>query len=118
VDSQIRKSGYNDLRRRYRDGLNERGLGAHMLFLNAADFGPRDPGKPGIHGGLWAQYLLDNAATVTEALALLEKVQIVMTEARGPKRRCILPSRMRAAIPPSLSTSAASVSFTTAVSSS
>ena len=67
------------------DGLNERGLGAHMLFLNAADFGPRDPSKPGIHGGLWAQYLLDNAATVTEALALLEKVQIVMTEARGTK---------------------------------
>ena len=67
------------------DGLNERGLGVHMLFLNAADFGPRDPSKPGIHGGLWAQYLLDNAATVTEALALLEKVQIVMTEARGTK---------------------------------
>jgi penicillin V acylase-like amidase (Ntn superfamily) len=67
------------------DGLNERGLGAHMLFLNAADFGPRDPSKPGIHGGLWAQYLLDNAATVNEALALLDNVQIVMTEARGTK---------------------------------
>jgi choloylglycine hydrolase len=67
------------------DGFNEKGLAAHMLFLNAADFGPRNLSKPGIHGGLWAQYLLDNAATVTEALALLENVQIVMAEARGTK---------------------------------
>ena len=67
------------------DGLNERGLAAHMLFLNAADFGPRDTSIPGVNGGLWAQYLLDNAGSVTEALALLEKVQIVMTEARGTK---------------------------------
>ncbi len=67
------------------DGFNEAGLGAHMLFLNAADFGQRDASKPGVHGGLWAQYLLDNAATVEEALALLEEVQIVMAEARGTK---------------------------------
>ena len=65
------------------DGFNERGLAAHMLFLTATDFGPRDPSKPGIHAGLWAQYVLDNAATVEEALALL--VQPVMTEARGHK---------------------------------
>jgi choloylglycine hydrolase len=67
------------------DGVNERGLTAHMLFLNAADFGPRDPAKPALHAGLWAQYLLDNAATVTEALALLDKVSLVMAEARGSK---------------------------------
>ena len=41
-----------------------------MLYLNATDFGPRDPAKPGVHAGLWAQYLLDNAATVAEALAV------------------------------------------------
>ena len=67
------------------DGFNERGLGAHMLFLKSADFGPRDTSKPGVNGGLWAQYLLDNAATVNEALALLDNVQVVMTEARGTK---------------------------------
>ena len=65
------------------DGLNEAGLGAHLLYLTATDFGPRDPALPGIHAGLWAQYVLDNAATVTEALALLDKVQVVMVEARG-----------------------------------
>jgi penicillin V acylase-like amidase (Ntn superfamily) len=67
------------------DGFNERGLAAHMLFFNAADFGSRDSSKPGVNGGLWAQYLLDQAATVNEALALLDNVQVVMTEARGTK---------------------------------
>ena len=67
------------------DGINEAGLAAHMLYLNATDFGPRDPAKPGIHAGLWAQYVLDNAATVTEALALLEGIQIAPVEANGHK---------------------------------
>jgi penicillin V acylase-like amidase (Ntn superfamily) len=67
------------------DGINEAGLGAHMLYLNATDFGPRDPAIPGLHAGLWAQYLLDNAATVTEALALLEDIQVVMVETNGHK---------------------------------
>jgi penicillin V acylase-like amidase (Ntn superfamily) len=67
------------------DGFNERGLAAHMLYLKATDFGPREPSKPGVHAGLWAQYLLDNAATVEEALGLLENVQVVMTEVRGAR---------------------------------
>jgi penicillin V acylase-like amidase (Ntn superfamily) len=65
------------------DGLNERGLGAHMLYLQATDFGPRDASKPGLQAGLWAQYALDNAATVTEALALLDHVQVVKIATRG-----------------------------------
>jgi len=67
------------------DGVNEKGLGVHMLYLNATDFGPRDQGKAGVHAGLWGQYLLDNAATVTEALQLLEKIQPVMVEVNGHK---------------------------------
>ncbi len=67
------------------DGINERGLVAHMLYLNVNDFGVRDPKLSGIHAGLWAQYALDNAATVDEALALLAKTQTTMVEARGHK---------------------------------
>jgi len=67
------------------DGFNERGLGVHMLYLKATDFGPRDISKPGVHAGLWAQYLLDNAATVEEAVALHEKIQVVMIETHGHK---------------------------------
>lgn len=65
------------------DGFNERGLAGHLLYLKATDFGPRDPSKPGVQAGLWLQYVLDNAATVDEALALLESIQVVMTEANG-----------------------------------
>jgi penicillin V acylase-like amidase (Ntn superfamily) len=67
------------------DGFNERGLGVHLLYLSATDFGPRDPAKPGLQAGLWPQYLLDNAASVKEALALLERVQVVMVETHGHK---------------------------------
>jgi len=65
------------------DGINERGLTAHGLYLRSTDFGPRDPAKPGLHAGLWAQYLLDQAETVAEALCLLEDVQVVMISAHG-----------------------------------
>jgi choloylglycine hydrolase len=54
-----------------------------MLYLNAADYGPRDPALPGVQAGLWAQYVLDNAATVAEALELLEGIQVVMVSASG-----------------------------------
>jgi choloylglycine hydrolase len=67
------------------DGMNEQGLAAHMLFFTDTDFGVRDPAIPGIQAGLWAQYLLDNAANVREALALLDGVQFVMVEERGRK---------------------------------
>jgi choloylglycine hydrolase len=65
------------------DGVNEKGLAGHMLYLKATDYGPRDAAKPGIQAGLWLQYLLDQAADVKEALALLEEVQIVMVAANG-----------------------------------
>jgi penicillin V acylase-like amidase (Ntn superfamily) len=67
------------------DGINECGLAAHLLYLEATDFGERDPEVPGLHAGLWAQYALDRAATVGEALALLDEVQVVMMEARGTR---------------------------------
>jgi choloylglycine hydrolase len=65
------------------DGINEKGVGVHMLYLNACDFGPRNPRLPGLHAALWAQFVLDRAATVKEALALLKTVQVVMVTAHG-----------------------------------
>lgn len=65
------------------DGLNAAGLAGHGLYLNATDFGPRDPAKPAVHAGLWLQYLLDQAATVAEALALMADVDIVQVHAHG-----------------------------------
>ena len=65
------------------DGINERGLAVHALYLKSTDVGPRDPGLLGLHTGLWAQYLLDQAATVPEALELMDGVQLVMVGANG-----------------------------------
>jgi len=67
------------------DGLNERGFGLHSLYLRSTEFGLREPALPGVQAGLWGQYLLDNAATVSEALELAAAVQPVMVEARGRK---------------------------------
>lgn len=67
------------------DGINERGLAAHLLYLNATDFGARDKTLPGVQAGLWAQYALDNAAGVAEALDLLMKTQPIPIEAHGHK---------------------------------
>jgi penicillin V acylase-like amidase (Ntn superfamily) len=57
------------------DGMNERGLGVHGLWLNATDYGPRDPSRAGVQATLWTQYVLDNAATVEEAIALQSAIQ-------------------------------------------
>jgi penicillin V acylase-like amidase (Ntn superfamily) len=65
------------------DGLNERGLGVHALYLQSTDVGTRNVEVPGLHTGLWAQYLLDQAATVDEALALMDGIQLVMIAAHG-----------------------------------
>ena len=62
------------------DGINERGLAAHMLYFPPADYGGRDPARPGVQAALWAQYALDNAATVEEALTIFAKIQIVKVE--------------------------------------
>ncbi|CAI1211097.1 Penicillin acylase precursor [Serratia proteamaculans] len=71
------------------DGVNEKGLAAHLLYLNDTNMEPRAPAKPGLQVGLWAQYVLDNAATVDEALAALDKVQVVMATVTGPQGRPI-----------------------------
>ncbi|WP_059017027.1 linear amide C-N hydrolase [Mycobacterium sp. M26] len=65
------------------DGLNAAGLAGHGLYLESTDFGDRDPGKPALQAGLWLQYLLDQAATVTEAVALMQDVQLLKVHVRG-----------------------------------
>ncbi|GHD68434.1 linear amide C-N hydrolase [Jeongeupia chitinilytica] len=56
------------------DGLNEAGLVANVLWLAESQYPEYDgKGKPGLSIALWAQYALDNFATVAEAVAALEK---------------------------------------------
>lgn len=53
------------------DGINERGLAAHVLWLAEADFGERDPELPALAVSLWPQIFLDLCGTVDECLALM-----------------------------------------------
>lgn len=51
------------------EGVNEKGLAAHALYLaGETDFGKRDPRRQGIGVMQWVQYYLDNYATVAEAV--------------------------------------------------
>lgn len=73
------------------DGLNEAGLTANLLYLSESHFGARDEKTPGLAVSLWAQYFLDNFATVSEAVASMEKTpfQILMSSmqtAQGMKQ--------------------------------
>ena len=65
------------------EGIYDRGLAAHLLYLDDAKFETRDAKRSGVGFWLWAQYYLDNFKTVREALAGQKQVQIVKT-AFGP----------------------------------
>ena len=51
------------------DGMNEKGMGAHLLWLTDSDYGVRNSDQPGLAISLWAQYYLDNFETVAQAVA-------------------------------------------------
>jgi len=54
------------------DGMNEKGLVANLLYLKETEWGnAAETGKPTLTAGVWAQYFLDNFATVAEAVAAM-----------------------------------------------
>lgn len=67
------------------DGLNEAGLAGNLLYLVESDFGdPAARGKPTISVGAWLQYILDNFATVAEAIAAMETDPLTVIPADAP----------------------------------
>ena len=55
------------------DGMNEKGLVANLLWLPEAEYPIRDQSKPGLAITAWVQYMLDNFATVNEAVAAIDE---------------------------------------------
>ncbi|MFN0055202.1 MAG: linear amide C-N hydrolase [Planctomycetales bacterium] len=55
------------------DGMNEKGLVVNMLALVESDYGKPPEGTKLISMSTWAQYILDNHATVAEAVADFRK---------------------------------------------
>lgn len=64
------------------DGMNEAGLSAHLLYLHGTEYEPADQ-RPGVSNRQWVQFVLDNFATVADAVEALKQVRIVSEEAFG-----------------------------------
>jgi choloylglycine hydrolase len=60
------------------DGMNEKGLVANLLYLVESDYGKPNGEIPLLSISLWAQYVLDNFALVSEAVDALRKESFVV----------------------------------------
>ena len=76
------------------DGMNEAGLVANLLYLAESDYGTPD-GKPPLSISLWAQFLLDNFATVADAVKTLEQEPFRLIAPKLPNGR---PAQLHLAI--------------------
>lgn len=74
------------------DGLNEAGLSANLLWLAESVYPQYDASRPGLCISVWAQYALDNFATVAEAVAALstEPFEVVTDGVPGEDRLATL----------------------------
>ena len=68
------------------DGMNEMGLVANMLYLTETEFPTpsADDSRKAISLSLWVQYMLDNFATVEEAVAAMEKDEFYVIPMKSP----------------------------------
>ena len=55
------------------DGMNEKGLVANLLWLAESSYPQWNGEKPALSIAAWVQYMLDNFATVSEAVSVIEK---------------------------------------------
>lgn len=74
------------------DGLNEAGLSANLLWLAESVYPKHDGSRPGLCISIWAQYVLDNFATVAEAVEALstEPFEVVTDGVPGQDRLATL----------------------------
>src|SRR5579871_930835 len=74
------------------DGVNEAGLMANLLWLVESEYPKFDGSKPGLTIAAWAQYVLDNFATVQEAVDALrpEPLTLVTDYVPGESRLATL----------------------------
>lgn len=66
------------------DGVNEVGLAANVLWLVESKYPDYDPNKPALSIAAWAQYVLDNYATVAEAVDALKDEPFVLVTDNVP----------------------------------
>lgn len=68
------------------DGMNEKGLVANLLWLAESEYTVWDQKKPGLTIAAWVQYVLDNFATVNEAVETLAKEDFIVISDNMPNQ--------------------------------
>lgn len=66
------------------DGMNEKGLCANLLWLAESEYPEYTPDRPALSVSLWCQYVLDNFATVAEAVDALKDEPFIVVSADIP----------------------------------
>ncbi|ULX57395.1 linear amide C-N hydrolase [Ectothiorhodosinus mongolicus] len=66
------------------DGMNEKGLVANLLWLAESTYPEFGPDQQGLSVAAWVQYVLDNFATVEEAVEALRQESFVVVSADIP----------------------------------
>ncbi len=68
------------------DGMNEKGLAANLLYLAESEYQakPKTPNQRAMCISAWAQYVLDQFATVAEAVEALRKETFCVTPVMTP----------------------------------
>lgn len=66
------------------DGINEAGLGGHLLWLSESDYGERDPERPALSASAWVQYMLDNFSTVADAVDWMRRSRVQIRTSGDP----------------------------------
>lgn len=74
------------------DGVNEAGLVVNLLWLAESEYASVDPAKPLLTIAAWAQYMLDQFASVAEAVQALraEPFSLVTSHVPGEERLATL----------------------------
>jgi penicillin V acylase-like amidase (Ntn superfamily) len=66
------------------DGMNDKGLVANLLWLAESEYPKQGGDKPGLAISLWAQWVLDNFATVQEAVDAMNAEPFTLVTANVP----------------------------------
>jgi penicillin V acylase-like amidase (Ntn superfamily) len=66
------------------DGMNEKGLVGNLLWLAESKYPDYDGKKPALSVAAWLQYVLDNYATVAEAVEALKEEPFIVRSADVP----------------------------------
>ena len=82
ISPYAEKHGFDYVKDGHTDGINEKGLAAHLLYLGDTVY-PEPDDRPAVSFLRWVRYILDNFATVEEAVAGMKKIRIAPVSMGG-----------------------------------